>query len=124
MAPGCGANRAVDIKTIQFDPEKRQFQYWVTFKDDAQEGDVRARVSIEVAFSLSETGELADISFTVPKTCRNEQALSFLSKDHNTRLVETRVFISVPNQSGDSVMRAPADLQLDQHGRIVAMEIH
>ena len=114
----------MDIKTIQFNPEQRQFQFWVAFKDDAQEGDIHARVSIEVAFSLSESGELADISFMVPKSCRNDQALSFLSKDQNTSLVDSRVFIAVPGQNGDSALRAPADLQLDQHGRIVAMEIH
>jgi hypothetical protein len=30
----------------------------------------------------------------------------------------------VPGQNGDSVLRAPADLQLDRNGRIIAMEIH
>ena len=114
----------MDIRRIDYDPEQRSFKYWIAFKPDAVEEEVRSHVSVEAAFSVSETGELADISFMVPKACRSEHAMSFLHKQENARYIEPRMFIVVPGQNGDSALRAPADLQLDQHGRIVALAIH
>jgi len=50
--------------------------------------------------------------------------MTFLHKQENANLVDSRMFLAVPGQNGDSVLRAPADLQLDRNGRIIAMEIH
>ena len=73
---------------------------------------------------MSETGDVADLSFMLPKMCRNEHALAFLKRDPNAACVENRVFIALPGQSGDAVFNAPATLELDHAGRIVAIEIN
>jgi hypothetical protein len=114
----------MDVKKNNYDPEGGKFQYWVGFKTDAGDDDVQARIAVEVALSVSENGDLADLSFTVPKACRNDHAMTFLQKQENSNYVESRIFLAVPGRNGDSVLRAPADLQLDRNGRIIAMEIH
>ncbi len=108
-----------------FDPESG-FEYYICFKPAAEvEGDeVRSRISIEVAMSVSETGDVADLSFMLPKVCRNDYALSYLKRDANAACVENRVFIALPGLNGDAVLTAPATLELDQAGRIVAIEIN
>ena len=40
-----------------------------------------SRISIEAALSVSETGDVADLSFMLPKVCRNDHSLSFLKRD-------------------------------------------
>jgi len=60
-----------------------------------------------VALSISETGDIADLSFLVPKICRNDYALSFLKRDPNANCVENRVFIALPGLNGDSVSPLP-----------------
>jgi hypothetical protein len=72
---------------------------------------------------VSETGDLADLTFTLPKQCRNETAVSFIRKDIATTLLAEQVLITMPGASGDSVVDAPAKLDLDSAGRIVGMEI-
>ncbi len=89
------------------------------------EGDeVTSRISIEVAVSVTETGDVADLSFMLPKMCRNDHALSFLKRDPTATYVENRVFISLPGLNGDAVLNAPATLEQDHAGRIVAVEIN
>jgi hypothetical protein len=78
---------------------------------------------VEAAISVSETGELADLTFELPKLCRNDLALQFIRNDAMTDYIEPRVLIAVPGFSGDAVMNAPAKLDLDLAGRIVGMEI-
>src|SRR5215813_4458183 len=109
----------MDVKKNVYDPEAGRFQYWIGFKTGADDEDIQARVAVEVALSISENGELADVSFMVPKNCRNEQALAFVTRMSNAQYVESRVFLAVPGKTGDSVLKAPADLQLDRNGRIV-----
>lgn len=80
----------MDIKKNKYDPEGGKFQYWVGFKTDAADEDIQARIAVEVALSVSENGDLADLSFTVPKACRNEHAMTFLQKQENSNYVESR----------------------------------
>ena len=116
---------AFQVDRSQFDPE-HGFEYYICFKPPVEvEGDeVRSRISIEAALSLSETGDVADLSFMLPKMCRNDHSLSFLKRDPTATCVENRVFIALPGLSGDVVFNAPATLELDNAGRIVAIEIN
>lgn len=114
----------VRVDKSLYDPEYG-FLYYVRFKPHMELGDetVSARMPVEAAVSLSETGDLADLAFVLPKPCRNETALSFIRKQSDTNYVEPRVFIAIPGASGDAVVSAPAKLDLDVAGRIVGMEI-
>jgi len=115
---------AIHVKCRKFDPEAGQYQYHLQFKPVVDDDDVRSSVAVEVAFSISENGELADLSFMVPKAIRNDDAMKYLKAEETTQYVDPRVFISLPQKSGDTVLRAPADLHLDSAGRIVGIEIH
>ena len=116
---------AFQVDRSPFDPDSG-FEYYICFKPEVEvHGDeVRSRISIEAAISLSETGDVADLTFELPKICRNEHSLSFLKRDPTAVCVENRVFISIPGLSGDAVFNAPATLELDHAGRIVAIEIN
>ena len=57
------------------------------------------------------------------KKFRTEQALAFIAKSQAARTVEAHVFIAMPGLSGDAVLQAPAQLELDSAGRIIGMEI-
>ena len=60
----------------------------------------------------------------MPKACRNDHSLTYIRKDPTTVCVENRVFVSLPGLSGDAVLNAPATVELDSAGRIVAIEIN
>jgi hypothetical protein len=113
------------VDRSNFDPDSG-FEYYICFKpeNEVQGDEVQSRVSVEAAVSLSETGEVADLSFVLPKSCRSEHALSFLKKDATAVFAENRVFISLPNLNGDAVLTVPATLELDQSGRVVAIELN
>jgi hypothetical protein len=118
---------SVNVERDFFDDDLG-FLYYVSFKphmglvDTAQE--VHSRVDVQASVSLSETGELVDFSFVLPKACRSEQALSFIRKQANTSITPPRVWISVPGHSGDAIATAAAQLDLDLAGRIIGMQIH
>jgi len=116
---------AFQVDRSPFDPESG-FEYYVCFKPESQvDGDeVRSRISVEASLSISETGDIADLSFLLPKICRNDHALVYLKRDPTAACVENRVFVAIPGLSGDAVFNAPATLELDQAGRIVAIEIN
>ena len=116
---------AFQVDRSAFDPESG-FEYYICFKPEIEvEGDeVRSHISIEAAVSVTETGDVADLSFLLPKMCRNDFALSFLKRDPAALCAENRVFISLPGLNGDAVFNAPATLELDHGGRIVAIEIN
>jgi hypothetical protein len=100
------------------------FLYYVTFKPNLEIGveDVRAEQDeVEVAVSLTETGDLADLSFIVPKHLRSEHALLFLCGEELGKYVEPRIFVALPGKSGDTVASVPGQLELDLAGRIVGM---
>lgn len=117
----------IQIDRSNFDSEDGRYQYYVAFKGNTnrEEADVHLRVPVEVAVSVSETGELVDLSFEVPKKYRNEVALTFIKKEApQANYVDPRVFVAIPGQSGDAVLSAVANLELDAAGRIIGMDIH
>jgi uncharacterized protein YuzE len=116
---------AFQVDRSAFDPDSG-FEYYICFKPPVEvDGDeVESRISIEAAVSVSETGDVADLCFMLPKVCRNEHSLSFLKRDPSVNCVENRIFISIPDLNGDAVFNAPATLELDHAGRIVAIEIN
>lgn len=116
---------AFQVDRSPFDPESG-FEYYICFKPESQvEGDeVRSRISLEIGVSVTETGDIADLSFILPKACRSEFSMSYLLKDPSVSCVENRVFVSIPGLNGDAVLEAPGTLELDNAGRIVAVEIN
>lgn len=113
------------VDRSDFDPESGRCQYYVAFKPhlNRDEEEVRTRIPVRAAISLSETGDLADLSFELPKKFRTEHAMSFIAKSEIVKTVESRIFIALPGLSGDAVLQAPAQLELDTAGRIIGMEI-
>src|SRR5689334_2978834 len=78
-SPYCGKKcaMAIRIERGDYDPKNGRFRYFVCFKsDDVEDGDVHQRLPVEVALSVSENGELTDVTFQLPKTCRNDFALT------------------------------------------------
>jgi len=116
---------AFQVDRSSFDPESG-FEYYICFKPESQvDGDeVRSRISLEIGVSVTETGDVADLSFMLPKACRSEFAMSYLLRDPSVSCVENRVFVAIPGLSGDAVLEAPGTLELDSAGRIVAVEIN
>jgi hypothetical protein len=116
----------IQVERSDFDPSVG-FQYYVYFKPYMMEeeggGIVHQRMPVETAVSVNENGDLADFTFELPKSCRNDHALTFLRRHQGVNYVPPRVFIDVPGQNGDAVIRAAANLDLDLAGRIVGMEI-
>jgi len=116
---------AFQVDRSAFDPESG-FEYYICFKPESQvEGDeVRSSISLQIGVSVTETGDIADLSFMLPKACRSDFAMSYLLRDPSVTCVENRVFVSIPGLSGDAVLEAPGTLELDNAGRIVAVEIN
>ncbi len=115
---------SIQVEKSGFDPTVG-FQYYLYFKPHMNEdgGDVRQRIPVEVAVSLSESGEIADCSFELPKTLRNDRSMSFLRGHNGVNYIAPRIFIDFPGQSGDAVIKAAANLDLDLSGRIMGMEL-
>ena len=111
-----------------YNPEKERFHYYVAFKPaldpTMDERGANASYKIDVALSVTETGELADLAFTLPKPCCNNKTLQFLSGTDSASVVDERVFVTVPGLNGDSVFQAKASLELDHAGRIIGLEIN
>ena len=117
----------IQVQRSDFDPQDGRCQYYVLLKPHADKEDVEVhmRVPIEVGISVSETGELADLSFVVPKKYRPDDALSFIKAHRGSAsYVDPRVFISIEGRSGDSVLSAAANLEVDAAGRIIGVDIH
>lgn len=115
----------IHIDRGDYDPKNGRFRYFVSFvNDDVDKDAVSQRVPVEVAVSVSENGDLTDVTFQLPKVCRTDTALSFLRNEPTAREVESRVFISVPGVSGDTVLASAAELQVDAAGRILGVNIH
>lgn len=114
---------AYRVERTEYDPQDG-FLYYVAFKPtlELEKDEIHSRVAVEAGISLTETGDLADLSFELPKTCRSAMARTFFARPA-AEYVEPRVFIVMPDQSGDTVLKAPAKLDLDLAGRIVGMEI-
>ena len=115
---------SIQVEKSGFDPTVG-FQYYLYFKPHMNEdgGDVRQRIPVDVAVSLSESGEIADCSFELPKTLRNDRSMAFLRGHNGVNYIAPRIFIDFPGQSGDAVIKAAANLDLDLSGRIMGMEL-
>lgn len=115
----------IEVERCNFDEARGRYQYYVFFKPEMVRDDpeVQSRVPVEVALSISETGELADVSFVLPKQHRNQQALALLAKEKAVSYVPPRVYFVVPGSAGDTVLNAIAHLDVDYLGRIIGMEI-
>ncbi len=115
---------SIRVERSEFD-ENGRCQYHVLLKPHATRDDVQVqmRVPVEVAVSVSETGELADLTFIVPKKFRNDDALSYVKSQKVANYVDPRVFIAFPGMNGDSVMSTAGNLEFDAAGRIVGVDI-
>lgn len=103
------------------------FSYYVSFKPalpgTVLDEDVCACVAVETTLSVSETGDIADFSFVLPKFCRSEQAITFLRRQQEAQISPPQVHIAVPGPTGDSSASAVGNLELDLAGRIIAISI-
>lgn len=117
---------SIRVERTNFDADEGRCQYHVMLKPHTSKDEVsvQTRVPVEVAVSVSENGDLADVSFVVPKKYRSDQAMAFLKKQPTVNYVSPRVFLAIPGSSGDSVFNAPANLEVDAAGRIVGLDIH
>lgn len=110
-----------------YNPEKDRFHYYVSFKPTLdptdEERGAEKRHPLEVALSVTETGELADLAFSLPHPCRSRRSLEYLSRTKSASVVDERVFITVPDLNGDSVLQGKGFLELDGFGRIIGLEI-
>lgn len=115
---------AILVERSDFDPQTG-YQYYVAFNTNGsfEEEDVLSRVPVEVAVSLSETGDLADFSFELPKPLRNREAMDFIRPNDNARFIEPRLYVTFPGRNGDTVALAAGRLELDLTGRIIGLEI-
>src|ERR1044071_8875936 len=115
---------AIRIDRGDFDPKNGRFRYFVKFAGtEVDEGEVCLRAPVEVAVSGSENGELADVAFQLPKTCRRDTAEAFFRGDPSARQLDSRFFISLPALTGAGVLCSAAKIQVDSPGRILAMSI-
>jgi hypothetical protein len=114
----------IRVERAEFDPVLG-FLYYVVFKPNLEIGveDVQTSSEVEVAVSLTENGELADLTFVLPKQLRNPQALEFICGEGEGSYVEPNVFAAVKERSGDTVISVPGRLDVDMAGRIVGMVI-
>ncbi|MGC2696969.1 MAG: hypothetical protein WA738_14380 [Candidatus Angelobacter sp.] len=110
-----------------YNPEKDRFHYYVSFKPTLdptdEERPVERSYPVEVALSVTENGELADLAFSLPQGIRNRRCLEYLARTHSANVVEEKVFVTVPGLNGDSVLQGKGSLELDAAGRIMGLEI-
>src|SRR5260370_22533597 len=111
-----------------YNPEKERIHFYVAFKPaldpTANERGDEASYPVDVALSVTETGELADLAFNLPKPCCNNKSLLFLQKTSSASIIDEKVFVTVPGLNGDAVLNAKAHLELDGAGRIIGLEIN
>ncbi len=113
----------IQVERDEFDLQNG-FHYYVCFKPNALEDEgAYNRVPVEVALSVCENGDLADVTFELPKYCREGKALAYMEQLEEVRYVKPRVFVVRPGCSGDAVVRAIGHLEMDLVGRIVGMDI-
>ena len=110
-----------------YNPEKERFHYYVSFKPtlDPTEEERAAERSypVEVALSVTETGELADLAFSLPQMLQSRRCLEYLARTSSANVIEDRVFVTVPGLSGDAVLEGRGKLEVDAAGRIMGLEI-
>ncbi len=115
---------AIQVEREDFDL-RDGYRYYVSFKPNALEADApHASVPVEVALSVCENGDLADVTFELPKYCRTRQAVAYMQQQEEVQVKAPRVFVVRPGCSGDAVVKGLGTLELDLVGRIIGMEIH
>src|SRR2546423_10168470 len=112
-----------------FNPEKGPLHFYVAFKPTldptAEQRGVEASFPIDVAVSVTETGELADLAFSLPKLCfTNKDSLMFLQRTDSASVIEERVFVTVPRLDGGFVFEASARLEIVGGRRIICLGIN
>ena len=112
------------VERSEFDPGSG-YQFYVTFNPNGtmEEDEVHSRVPVEVAVSLSENCDLADLSLEVPKTLRTRESMDFIRPNTNARFLDPRLFVTFPGMNGDTVSLAAGRLEVDLAGRIIGLEI-
>jgi hypothetical protein len=119
---------SLSVSRGTYNPEKKRFHFYVAFKPGvdatSEERGVQSTFPVQVALSVTETGELADLAFELPQPCRNKDSVLFLQKTNSASVVDERVFVTVPALNGDSVIQTTASLELDGAGRIIGLEIN
>ena len=100
---------AFQVDRSAFDPDSG-FEYYICFKPESQvDGDeVTARISIEVAVSVSENGDIADLSFVLPKACRNDYSLTYIKKDPTGFAWRTGCSFRCPDLAATRFLTLPA----------------
>lgn len=110
-----------------YNPEKERFHYYVSFKPTLdpteEERGAERQFAVDVALSVTETGELADLAFRIPQSARGRRLLEYLSHTDSASVVDEKVFVTVPDLNGDSVLEGRGSLELDGFGRIIGLEI-
>lgn len=114
----------IQVERTEFDPQVG-YEYYVCFNCNStmEEEEVHSRVNVQVAASLTETGDLADVTFEIPKHLRNDKALEFIRPQETASFVDPRLYVVFPRVSGDAVVLATGRLEVDVAGRIIGMEI-
>src|SRR5260370_30641013 len=111
-----------------YNPEKDRFHYYVSFKPaldpTMDERGARSSYKIDVALSVTETGELADLAFTLPKPCCKPATLHYVAGTHSASVLADRVFVTLTGLNRDSVLRAKATFELDGAARSIGLEIN
>ena len=110
-----------------YNPEKERFHYYVSFNPSLdpteEERGAERHFAVDVALSVTETGELADLAFRIPQSARGRRLLEYLSHTDSASVVDEKVFVTVPDLNGDSVLEGRGSLELDGFGRIIGLEI-
>ncbi|HZU33075.1 MAG TPA: hypothetical protein VFB79_18310 [Candidatus Angelobacter sp.] len=111
-----------------YNPEKERFHYYVSFKPTLdpteEERGAEQRHPVDVAISVSETGELVDVAFQLPANVSGRRLLEYLNHTDSASVVDGKIFLTVPGLNGDSVIQGKGNLELDGFGRIIGLEIH
>lgn len=101
------------------------FHYYVSFKPELpEEGDICRELPVETNLLLSDAGDLANLTFTLPGACRSKEAVAFILDQEGATYIPPCVQLCVPGRCGDAAATAAASLQLDLAGRIIGMEVH
>ena len=114
----------LQVERGPLDLDRSRFEYTVSFRPGVEAGEIDASIPVQVAISVAESGDLADLTFELPKILRYPQATSLIAPLAEVRMVNSRVFLAVPGVSGDTVLPSSADLELDANGRIVRVRVY
>lgn len=119
---------AISVQREAFDAD-HGFHYYISFKPPfggpvSDPEDVYSRVPVEATLSVSDTGDLADFSFVLPKPCRSELALTFIRRQTEASISPPKVHVAVPGPAADAMTVALASLELDLAGRIIGVDIN